>query len=491
MTVGMQRTLWLATMALLLVIYSLLYASTWLDMERVWRSSATYNHCYLILPISLYFFWQKRHQRPQVTINPGWLWFPLLAIVLLQAIWLFGYAADLALLMHGAAVLSLQAVIWLLLGNQRSYQHRFALAYLIFLLPFGEELSPFLQNITADLTVMMLHLVNIPVYREGLYLATPVGLFEVADACSGLRFLIAALAISVLFAHLHYRKWYKQLLFVGFMAVLSVLANGVRAFMLVFIGEKSNMQLGFGADHYLYGWLFFGLVLLAGFWLGARFADPLSTPSAAKKPLPTTQTTSLQLSFPLIAAIGILTLTLSFRASLHVSAAPLQAVQLNLPFATSNAAASDWGIHFNNSQSYISAQDEHNIDYYYAQYANKQTQGELISWSNQLFDKQAWQIKQRSSYGDYTVLELRNLAGEYRTLAYWYQVGQHRTASELTTKLYQASTYLADDSSTAAVIATSSQGKMTQNSISALLNAAKRLAEFTQNNVQHQSANDD
>jgi exosortase A len=491
MTIGMQRTLWLATMVLLLVIYSLLYASTWLDMERVWRSSATYNHCYLILPISLYFFWQKRHQRPQVTINPGWLWFPLLAIVLLQAIWLFGYAADLALLMHGAAVLSLQAVIWLLLGNQRSYQHRFALAYLIFLLPFGEELSPFLQNITADLTVMMLHLVNIPVYREGLYLATPVGLFEVAEACSGLRFLIAALAISVLFAHLHYRKCYKQLLFVGFMAVLSVLANGVRAFMLVFIGEKSNMQLGFGADHYLYGWLFFGLVLLAGFWLGARFADPLSTPSAAEKPLPNTQTPPLQLSFPLTAAIGILALTLSFRVSLHVSAAPLQAVQLNLPFATSNAAASDWGIHFNNSQGYISAQDEHNIDYYYAQYANKQTQGELISWSNQLFDKQAWQIKQRAHYGDYTVLELRNLAGEYRTVAYWYQVGQHRTASELSTKLYQASTYLTDDSSTAAVIATSNRGKMTQNSISALLNAAERLAEFTQSNAQHQSANDD
>ncbi|MEO3879524.1 exosortase A [Rheinheimera fenheensis] len=491
MTVGMQRTLWLATMALLLVIYSLLYASTWLDMERVWRSSATYNHCYLILPISLYFFWQKRHQRPRLSINPGWLWFPLLAIVLLQAIWLFGYAADLALLMHGAAVLSLQAVIWLLLGNQRSYQHRFALAYLIFLLPFGEELSPFLQNITADLTVMMLHLVNIPVYREGLYLATPVGLFEVAEACSGLRFLIAALAISVLFAHLHYRKWYKQLLFVGFMAVLSVLANGVRAFMLVFIGEKSNMQLGFGADHYLYGWLFFGLVLLAGFWLGARFADPLSTPSAAEKPLPTTQTTSLQLSFPLIAAIGILALTLSFRASLHVSAAPLQAVQLNLPFAASNAATSDWGIHFNNSQSYISAQDEHNIDYYYAQYANKQTQGELINWSNQLFNKQIWQIKQRAHYGDYTVLELRNLTGEYRTVVYWYQVGQRRTASELTTKLYQASTYLADDSSTAAVIATSSQGKMTEPTVSALLSAAGRLTEFTRSNAQHQSANDD
>lgn len=488
MTAGMQRILWLAAMALLLSIYATLYASTWLDMERVWRSSATYNHCYLILPISLYFFWQKRHQLPQTSIDLRWLWLPLLAIVLLQAIWLFGFAADLALLMHGAAVLSLQAIIWLLLGNQRSYQHRFALAYLIFLLPFGEELSPFLQNITADLTVMMLHLVQIPVYREGLYLATPVGLFEVAEACSGLRFLIAALAISVLFAHLHYRKWWKQFLFVGFMAVLSVLANGVRAFMLVFIGEKSNMQLGFGADHYLYGWLFFGLVLLAGFWLGARFADPLTAQPAPDKPRQNSPATSWQLSVPLIAGIGVLALTLSFRASLQVSAAPIQANQLSLPFAASGTVESNWGIRFNSSQSYLSTQDKNNIEYYYAQYANKQTQGELISWSNQLFDKQVWQVKQRRHSANYALLELRNLIGEYRTLIYWYQVGERRTASELNTKLYQAVAYLTDDSSTAAVIATSSKGKMTEINVSALLDAAEHLAEATQTrSLQQQS----
>ncbi len=488
MTAGMQRIFWLAAMVLLLIIYTTLYASTWLDMERVWRSSATYNHCYLILPISLYFFWQKRHQLPQVTINQRWLWFPLLAIVLLQVIWLFGFAADLALLMHAAAVLSLQAVIWLLLGNQRSYQHRFALAYLIFLLPFGEELSPFLQNITADLTVIMLHLVQIPVYREGLYLATPVGLFEVAEACSGLRFLIAALAISVLFAHLHYRSWWKQFLFVGFMAVLSVLANGVRAFMLVVIGEKSNMQLGFGADHYLYGWLFFGVVLLAGFWLGARFADPLTAPSTPDKPYQNMLATPLQLSVPLIAAIGVLAVTLRFHASLQVSAAPLKANQLSLPFTVSNSVDPNWGIRFNSSQRYISAQDDNDIEYYYALYANKQTQGELISWSNQLFDKQVWQVKQRRHSANYTSLELRNLVGEYRTLIYWYQVDEKRTASELNTKLYQAVAYLTDDSSTAAVIATSTKGKMTETNVSTLLAAAERLVEVTQTSSQQQQS---
>ncbi|HSG52245.1 MAG TPA: exosortase A, partial [Rheinheimera sp.] len=258
------------------VVYVLLYWPTWVDMERVWNSSVTYNHCYLIIPIVLYLFYRSK-QPPELRHSPSerWLILPTAALLFMQLVWLFGFAADLALLMHAAAVVTLQALIWLLLGNVNCYRHRFAIFYLTFLIPFGEELSPILQNITADHTVMLLKAVNIPVFREGLFLATPVGMFEVAEACSGLRFLIAALAISVLFAYLHYNAIWKQIVFVVVMAFLSILANGVRAFMLVYIGEKSGMKYGFGADHFVYGWLFFGVVLMAGFWIGARFADPI------------------------------------------------------------------------------------------------------------------------------------------------------------------------------------------------------------------------
>jgi exosortase len=87
----------------------------------------------------------------------------------------------------------------------------FPIFYLIFMVPFGEALNPPLQDITAILSVAMLQWSGIPVFREGLYLATPIGQFEVAVACSGLRFLIASVAIGTLFCYLTYRTWYKLL----------------------------------------------------------------------------------------------------------------------------------------------------------------------------------------------------------------------------------------------------------------------------------------
>ncbi|MBZ9611722.1 exosortase A [Rheinheimera maricola] len=461
--------------AVLLLLVSLayvwLYGTTWLDMQRVWSSSATYNHCFLIIPISLYFFVRGKHQPKCATVSDNWLWLAVVAILLLQLLWLAGFAADIALFMHLAAVMTLQAILWLLLGNDNSRKHLFAIAYLIFLVPFGDELSPMLQNITADLTVIMLQLVNVPVYREGLYLATPVGLFEVAEACSGLRFLIASLAISALFAYLHFNKLYKQIGFVAFMAVLSILANGVRAFMLVYIGEKTAMRFGFGADHYLYGWLFFGVVLLAGFWLGARFSDPA---------LQLSQNLRQHFVLPrhtrvILAAAVVVVATLSVRFSLDIIAPPTNANTLALPVNGHAVEQSNWGISYQHSLAKNHLQDSSGIEYFAAYYRNKQQQGELINWDNLLFDKQLWQIQQRIAVEDGVILQLKSLPNQQRSLMYWYQVGEHKSVSNLATKVRQALHFLTDDQSGAYVFAVSLEGAASEQNISLLQTAAKKL----------------
>jgi len=457
------------------IAYLLLYWSTWVDMERVWRGSATYNHCYLIIPIVLYLFYRSK-QQPE--LNQGksdrWLIIPCLTLVLMQWVWLFGFAADLALLMHAAAVITLQAMLWLVLGNKNSYHHRFAIFYLTFLIPFGEELSPFLQNITADHTVVLLQAANIPVFREGLFLSTPVGMFEVAEACSGLRFLIAALAISVLFAYLHYNTIWKQIIFVAGMAVLSIIANGVRAFMLVYIGEKSGMKFGFGADHFVYGWLFFGLVLMAGFWVGARFADPVQP---MQRSLP--KHFALQANMWLQScALMALLLTWGFSTTLHVK--EVTAVHTQSTVTRQN---SDWGIRFSDAISISHWQSDSAAEYFTALYANKQQNGELISWQNALFDKQRWQIEKRLALAPFTVLQLKSLKGDYRTVLYWYQVGDYTTRGGLKTKLLQAIAYLKDDQSTSCIIAVSVAGAATEGNIDALATAVKDI--HTCNDMQH------
>lgn len=465
--------------ALLSMAYLGLYFDIWLDMERVWRSSATYNHCYLILPISLYFFFKAKKFPEKAPLPSYWIWLPAITLVFLQLFWLAGFALDIALLKHLAAVLTLQTMIWLLLGNENSSRHFFSIAYLIFLVPFGDELSPMLQNITADLTVYLLQLVNIPVYREGLYLATPVGLFEVAEACSGLRFLIASLAISVLYGYLHFNKLYKQISFVVFMTLLSILANGIRAFMLVYIGEKSDMRYGFGADHYVYGWLFFGIVLLAGFWIGSRFSDPA---------LKLSQNIRQHFVLPKHSAViaisaAALIVSVSYRLSVDLINPPDKPASLTLNINGIDGSDSNWGISFQHSLSENYLQDHNSIEYFAAFYANKQQHGKLISWNNRLFDTQHWQIQKRIMTEQGLVLQLRSLSGQYRSVLYWYQVGEHITVGNLETKIRQAMYFLADQQSISYIFALSTEGVATEETIARLQIAAASLSEAAKKHI--------
>ena len=68
----------------------------------------------------------------------------------------------------------------------------------MFAIPFGDELVPMLQRITADASIALIKLVGIPVEHEGLYIKLSSGLFEVAEACSGVRYLTVTLFISAL-----------------------------------------------------------------------------------------------------------------------------------------------------------------------------------------------------------------------------------------------------------------------------------------------------
>ncbi|MCX8006462.1 MAG: exosortase, partial [Burkholderiaceae bacterium] len=134
---------------------------------------------------------------------------------------------------------------------------------------------------TADFTVLALKLTGIPVYREGNYFMIPSGQWSVVEACSGLRYLIASLMVGVLFAHLMYVSRRRQILFVGASVVVPIVANWLRAYFIVLIGHLSGNELAVGVDHLVYGWIFFGFVMLLLFSIGARFRE---APGAAAVP---------------------------------------------------------------------------------------------------------------------------------------------------------------------------------------------------------------
>jgi len=177
------------------------------------------------------------------------------------------------------------AAVWTLLGAAFVRAAFFPLMFLFFAVPMGEFLIQPLMGVTADFTVSMLQATGIPVYREGTFFSIPSGDWSVVEGCSGLRYLIASVTLGVLYAYLTYRSWKRRLLFSIAAMIVPVFANSGRAFMIEMIAHLSDMKLALGVDHYIYGWVFFGIVMMLLFWIGSFWREDDQVETVSPQPV--------------------------------------------------------------------------------------------------------------------------------------------------------------------------------------------------------------
>jgi EpsI family protein len=91
---------------------------------------------------------------------------------------------------------------------------------------------------------------------------------------------MASMMAGALFAYLNYRSLRRRWIFVGFSILVPIVANWLRAYMIVMLGHLSGNRLAVGVDHLIYGWVFFGFVILVMFTIGMRWAEPEAAPAA-------------------------------------------------------------------------------------------------------------------------------------------------------------------------------------------------------------------
>jgi exosortase A len=261
----------LAALAMVSAAILLLFARDSAGMAAIWWNSDTFNHCLLIVPILV---WLVRQRVPELAALAPRAWAPGLALVAAGGLgWLLGEAGNVALLRHFGLVIMLQGIVVACLGKAVARGLAFPIFYAVFLVPFGEELVPPLQTLTAQMSMGLLALTGVPAHLEGIFISTPSGLFRVAEACSGVKFLVAMAALGTLAANLCFRSWRRRLLFVAFALAVSVLANGVRAFGTIYLAYRTNNEVAVGFDHIVYGWLFFAIVIALIMAAGWRFFD--------------------------------------------------------------------------------------------------------------------------------------------------------------------------------------------------------------------------
>jgi exosortase A len=265
----------LLALALLVTIVLVVYRDAANSMVAVWIRSDTFAHGFLVPPISVWLIWRLRSELVLITPKAfGWALIPLAAFAGL--LWV-GELLSANAVTHFGLVGALVCLAPLTLGRALARRITFPLAFLFFCVPFGEFLLPVLMEATADFAVAALELSGVPVYREGLQFVIPSGNWSVVEACSGVRYLIASFMVGSLFAYLNYQTTWRRWTFVGFSLLMPILANWIRAYLIVMIGHLSDNTLAVGVDHLIYGWVFFGLVIMLMFWVGSRWSEPEQT----------------------------------------------------------------------------------------------------------------------------------------------------------------------------------------------------------------------
>lgn len=237
-----------------------LFAPDVADMAALWWNISTYQHCLYVLPIVAWLLWMRRSEVAQVE-PAGWPW-GLVFVFGAGLVWLMGEAGGVAIVRHVGVILLIQSSILAILGPAVVRAILFPLFYLVFLVPFGDEFVGPMQTLTAKMTMGLLHLSGVHATIDGVFITTRAGWFEVAEACAGVKFLVAMIAYGALAANVCFRSSKRRTIFMVAAIVVPVLANGVRAWATIFAAEFVGVKAASGFDHIVYGWVFFAVVML-------------------------------------------------------------------------------------------------------------------------------------------------------------------------------------------------------------------------------------
>lgn len=439
--------------ALVLVIAAILaaYRETALGLVDIWSRSDTFAHGFAVPLISLWLIWRKRAELQALTPRPEpWLLLPLLAV---GFGWLLGELAAVNVVSQFALVGLLVLAVAAVLGLPLARAMTFPLGFLFFAVPFGEFAMPQLMEWTAQFTVFGLRLTGIPVYREGLSFVIPSGNWSVVEACSGVRYLIASVVVGTLFAYLNYVTLKRRLIFVAVAFLVPIVANWMRAYLIVMLGHLSGNKLAAGVDHLIYGWFFFGLVIMVMFWIGARWReDEPEAVAVAAGPVAAAGAGGLVIASLLVAIGAAAWPSLAWWMD-HGADKPVVRLVAPTPagWMSDGAPLTDWQPHLvdpDASQRLTYARDGQRVGMHVAWYRNQDRGRKLVSSLNTLVrsDDKAWE---RIAGGTQAVtLDGRPISvrtarlsgpGDVRLLVWhWYWINGELAAGDLHAKLLTA-----------------------------------------------------
>jgi len=251
------------------------------SLSAAW-STPEYSHGPLIPIISLYLFLRELRNMPppNPVIHDRWPGVAVIAVAL--AIAILGNLTRIPDIVTYAMIIWTGGVMLTVFGWQRGKYHQLPVIHLVFMLPLPQfiywKLTIFLQWVSSELGVWFVQLAGVSVFIEGNVIDLGVYKLQVAEACSGLRYLFPILSFSYLFALLYRGPvWHKAVLMLS-AAPLTVLMNSIRIGVIGVLVNHNGIEQAEGFMHFFEGWIIFlfcvAILFLMAIGLQRLTSDP-------------------------------------------------------------------------------------------------------------------------------------------------------------------------------------------------------------------------
>jgi EpsI family protein len=260
--------------ALALVYYSMLDRMIFTDWAK-----EDYSHCALVPLVALYLLWEKRHEIAAVPSVPSWTGLVPFAI----AVFLFwlGELGGEFFTLYMSFWFAIVGLIWLHAGWQKIKTIWFSLIMILAMFPFPNfittRITLQLRLISSKLGVWMLQLYGMSAYREGNVIDLGFTQLQVVDACSGLRYVMPLMVLSLLLAYWFKARWWKRVVLFLSSIPLAIFVNSFRIAATGVLYSMFGAQVAEGFFHGFSGWLIFMFAipfLLLEMWILRHFHYP-------------------------------------------------------------------------------------------------------------------------------------------------------------------------------------------------------------------------
>jgi len=394
---GPSASIWRTPPVVLICAIALLIAAYWDTAKSIlvmWAKNPL-GHEYLVPAAVVWLAWRRRDDLRAMTPHPAFWWLPLLAVAAFG--WLLGNLTNTTVVQQLCLAVMFVGLVWGSVGTAGVRPLIFPLGFLIFALPIGDWVVPALQNLTAWFAVKMLHLCGFPALLEAHVISIPGSRWQVAEACSGINYLMSSLVLAYLYAGLVYRTWPHRIGFFLASGLMALIANSIRVFVTILIASFGATQVAAGMEHYLIGWFVFCMIMALTFVTCGRWKEPEAPHADAPAPLPAhTPRRASAMSMWAFVALGLLIVGVAPLSARRVwtsqddtdEIVPRSLVQVSGEWRPVDGGRFNWTPRYfqptgETLQTYVSG--EHAVAIYVAYYAAGERGAKLASSGNQLF----------------------------------------------------------------------------------------------------------